>query len=275
MKRIFLICALMVLFSFNGCKCIKETRTLVIAGSTTIEPIVMQAAKNFEAMQGIEIVLNANGSHSGIDSLLDGHCDIAESSSPLSDEERAKAAQKGLMLQEYAIARDFIVPVVNKKNPLKGLSISQLNRIFSGRDSQWATFGWDAGEIVVVVRDANSGTRTVWNRKVLGKDTVSASVERKPSSSSVLGFVSENQRSIGYVSRSFINSEVKTLAVDGKLADIEHPDETYPLQRELYLYTRNGSVKKEVKSFIIFLLSRQGQDIIRKAGFIPLPSRTD
>ena len=275
MKRLFVLLLLIFVFSLNGCNCTKESGTLVIAGSTTIEPVVVQAAKSLETVQGIKIVLNSAGSHSGIDSLLDGNCDIAESSSPLSDEERAKAAEKGLTLQEYAIARDYIVPVVNKKNPLQGLSLSQLNRIFSGRATQWASYGWDAGEIVVVVRDANSGTRTVWNRNVLGNDNETASAERKQSTSSVLGFVSENQRSIGYVSYSFINSEVKTLAVDAKTVDIEHPDKAYPLQRELYLYTRNGSVKKEIKSFIIFLLSRQGQEIIRNAGFVPLQSHTD
>ncbi len=224
MKHVYLSFLIIIVCSLNACQCHKEKKTIVIDGSTTIEPIIRKAVAVFFEKRGIEVVIHSTGSHAGIDALIDRTCDIAESSSPLSADEKARAAEKGLGIQEYAIARDLIVPIVHKHNPLKDIAMTDLKNVFSGAVRQWDRYGWDVGEIHVVMRDNHSGTQTVWNGIVLGNALEFASAERKASTSSVLSAVAENRKAIGYVSYSFLNSDIKALSVNGRAADVARPD---------------------------------------------------
>ena len=272
MKRFAWSIIILICFAWIFISCSKkDVKVVKIAGSTTIEPIARKAADILYKRKNISLEILANGSHKGIDLLNNGLCDIAESSVRISDHEKGLAAAKGVVIQEFAIAQDLIVPIVHKENTINDLSIGDLRDIYTGRERSWKGYGWNKETILPVCRGKLSGTGEIWNMVVLKSHSLSSSVIVKNSNSSVLAYVSENKGAIGYISYGFINSDVKTLSINGVKANISKgTDIDYPLVRKLYLYGNGSTMTDAARSFIVFLLSNEGQKIISQEGFIPL-----
>lgn len=270
-RRHFLL-IVMIILCFITIACSKKEKDILrIQGSTTLEPLILNAKEPFLKNHNIHFEIISNGSHRGIEGLINGACDIAESSVEISPEEKERAKKNGVIIHEYLIARDLIVPVVHTSNPVSDVSLSDLRNMYSGRKKSWELFGGGRGPIVLIGRDNNSGTGDVWNIKVMKKEPLSSSIILKDSNSSVLSHVAEDPSAIGYISRSFINNEIKELTINGIRADISPAGiKAYPISRSLYLYANDTNKNPAVKSFIVFLLSKEGQERIRQLGFLPL-----
>lgn len=264
-RKFFLIIILLL------CSCARDQQTLTIKGSTTVEPITRIAAERYSEKRNINIKIESGGSHSGFSALIKGDCDIVDSSTEISEAERETALSNGVQIREFVIAYDLIVPIVHPRNPVDNLSMDQLRDIFSCKAQNWKRFGGMDGEIKIVIRDKFSGTHDVWNKFIMCTDGDSKGASVQSSNSGVLSHVSKNEEAIGYISYGFLNRDIKPLSING-IKPSSDPGKAgeFPVKRKLYLYVDDNRFSQPAKSFIIFLLSRQGQEIIREAGFVPV-----
>ncbi|MBN2080242.1 MAG: PstS family phosphate ABC transporter substrate-binding protein [Spirochaetes bacterium] len=266
---IALFCALPALTLFHGCRGASE-KTIVIRGSTTLEPLLRKAAEAYEKRSKVTISVTGSGSREGIRALIQGECDISDSSTGIETMELARQARAQVGLKAFVIAYDLIVPIVNPKNEVNNLTLEQLKGVFSGTTTSWSALGGRDAPIKLAVRDENSGTATMWKALVSATppdDTVST----HSSNSGVLHTVAGDPDTIGYVGLSFLNSEVRALKINGVEAGYaEAKSGKYPLKRKLYLYVNEKTIDPAARSFIVFLLSREGQEIVRESGYIPV-----
>jgi phosphate transport system substrate-binding protein len=247
------------------------SQQLTIQGSTTVLPIAQATAETFmEINTTADIMIRGGGSGTGIAALIDNATDIATSSRPMKAKEIKNAHVKGVNPVETVIALDGIAIIVHPDNPLTDISLGALKDIFSGKTTRWDKVGSNAGTIVTVSRDAASGTFEVFNEKVLGSAKLTDAALMLASNLEVARTVEQTPGAIGYVGLGYISDKVKVISVNGiKPSDKTVQDNTYPLARGLYMYT-NGSPAGLAKSFIEFVLSKQGQSIVREQGFVEL-----
>jgi phosphate transport system substrate-binding protein len=244
---------------------------VVIKGSTTVLPIAQKALEAFYEKTKIVISLSGTGSGDGIKSLIDGSCDIANSSREMKKEEWDLAKAKGEKIKEVAIAYDMIVPIVHPSNPVKNLSMAQLKAIYEGAITNWSQVGGNNERIVVISRDSSSGTFEVWESKVMKKSEVRKDALLQASNGAIVSVVSKNKRAIGYIGYGYLDDKVKSLTVNGVEPTIPNGKSgAYPIARKLYMYVNEVKIKPEAQQFIDFILSKEGQQIVKAAGFIPL-----
>lgn len=252
--------------------CSKESKEkVVVKGSTTVLPITQKAAEAFYEKYKIVISLSGTGSGDGIKSLIDGSCDIANSSREMHPEEWALAKRKGEIIKEVAIAFDMIVPIVHPSNPVSNLTLHQLKAIYEGSVKNWKDVGGIDATIVVISRDSSSGTFEVWESKVMKHVEVRKDALLQASNGAILQAVSQNPKAIGYVGFGYINERVKPLYVNNIEPTLENGKTgKYPIARKLYMYVNEVKIKPASQTFIDFMLSHDGQAIVKEAGFIPV-----
>jgi phosphate transport system substrate-binding protein len=245
--------------------------SIVIKGSTTVLPIAQAVLEAYmKDNKGVQISLSGGGSGEGIKALIDQSTDIADSSREIKKEEIELAESKGVKPVAHVIAYDAIMPVVNPKNNVQGLSIDQLSQIYQGKITNWKEVGGADLKIVVISRDSSSGTFDSWDNFVMKKARVAPTAQMLASNGAVVTAVSKNKYAIGYLGMGYVNSSVKGLKVNGVMASAQTAlSRQYPMSRELYMYT-NGQPKGEVAKFIAFIKSPKGQEIVKKEGFVPL-----
>jgi phosphate transport system substrate-binding protein len=244
---------------------------LTIKGSTTVLPIAQATAEEFMAKNpGINISVQGGGSGVGIASLLDKTADIADSSREIKDEEVQKAKAAGVNPFENVIAMDGIAVVVHPSNPVARLSREQIKAIYTGKISNWAELGGKNTRIVVVSRDSSSGTYESFAELALNKEKVRQDALTTASNQGVAQTVAQTPGAIGYVGLGYLTPKEKTLVVDGvKCARETVLSKKYPLSRALYMYT-NGAPAGNVKKFVDFVKSPEGQKIVGEEGFVGL-----
>ncbi len=252
--------------------CSRDTSTtVVVKGSTTVLPIIQKAAEAFHASKKIAVSVAGTGSGDGVKSIIEGNCDIAMSSREMKSSELEKAKSLGVKIREIAIAYDMIVPVVNPSNPISNLTLDQLKAMYDGSITTWDKVGGKKENIVVVSRDTSSGTYEVWEGKVMKKVDVRKDALLQASNGAVASAISSNPKSIGYVGFGYLNSSLKALTVNGVEPTLENGKTgKFPISRKLYLYVNEGKLSAEAKSFIDFILSPDGQQLVKAAGFIEL-----
>ncbi len=271
MKRllhVFVVC--LVAFGINvGTALAGET--LVIKGSTTVLPVAQVASEAYMKMhQDVNISLSGGGSGNGIKALIDGSTDIANSSRFIKDNEIALAQEKGIFPVAHRIAIDAIVPIVHPDNPVTNLSIEQLSLIYQGKIENWKEVGGKDLKIVVVSRDTSSGTYEVWEEKVLHKAKVTSRAQLQASNGAVVQTVSKNKYAIGYIGIGYINDSVRPTTVDGIVASASMAlSGKYPVARPLFMFTK-GWPTGVALDFLNFIVSRDGQALVSKEGFVPL-----
>jgi len=249
-----------------------EKRKVVIKGSTTVLPITMKGLEAFKLIKPeISISVEGSGSGNGIKALLDGTCDIANSSREMKKEELDKAKAAKLKIKEIAVSYDMIVPVVHPSNKVKNLTIEQLKGIFDGTITNWKQVGGDDMNITTVSRDSSSGTYEYWNEAVMKKADTRKDSLMQASNGAVINTVANNRKAIGYVGFGYLDSSVKGLDVNSIQANLKNGKSfKYPVSRKLYMYVDLNKYSADAKSFVEFLLSKNGQKIVSEAGFIPL-----
>ena len=244
---------------------------VVIKGSTTVLPIAQAVLEAYmRAHPGVNISLSGGGSGDGIKALIDKSTDIANSSREIKDKEITLAKEKGVSPVAHTVAIDAIVPIVNPRNKVQGLTIDQLSQIYQGKITNWKEVGGDDLTIIAVSRDSSSGTFESWGHLVLNNARVTAKAQLQASSGAVVQAVSKNRYAVGYIGLGYVNVSVKALSVNGITASAKTAlSKEYPVARPLYMYT-SGQPTGEAANFIKFVLSPAGQKLVVKEGFVPI-----
>jgi len=245
--------------------------SVTMNGSTTVLPIAQKAAEEFmKKHPDINVSVRGTGSGDGIKALLDGATDIANSSRAMKKEEKESAGRKGVNPIEHQIALDAIVPIVNPSNPVTNLTMDQIKAIYVGVITNWRELGGENKDIVVISRDSSSGTYEFFVEYVLKKERPMPECLLQASNGAVAQAVAKNKYAIGYVGLGYVNKDVKALTVNNVKASVETVhDRSYPIWRPLYMYT-NGEPAGNVKVFIDFVKSDEGQKIAEQEGFVSL-----
>jgi phosphate transport system substrate-binding protein len=244
---------------------------IVVEGSTTVLPIAQKAAEVFmNSNPGADISVRGGGSGVGIASLIDGTCDIADSSRPIKDTELDKAVANGRSPKAHVVAMDSIVVIVHPSNGVSALSLKQVKDIYTGAISNWKQLGGSDAKIVVISRDTSSGTYEAFGTLALGGAKVRPDALLQASNQAVASTVSRTPGAIGYVGLGYLTSSVKGVDIDGIKASMETVlTGKYSIGRPLFMYT-NGAPKGLAKQFIDFILSQEGQKLVEEEGFVGL-----
>lgn len=264
-KKVFAVTMMMVLAAgLAGCA-ETETKTVATDGSTSMEKMIGALGEAFETEnQGITFTYNPTGSGSGITAVGEKTCDIGLSSRYLKEEEKANG------LEETVVAIDGIAVIVNKENPVSELSMEQIADIYTGKITDWSEIGGMDGEIVVIGREAGSGTRDGFESIT---DTEDSCILRQEltSTGDVIATVSGNENAIGYASLSAVKENVKAVSVEGVVPSAETVlDGSYAIQRPFVFVTRSGeALSDSAQKFMDFCLSNEAKSIIETAGVVP------
>ena len=247
-----------------------------IKGSDTVLPIAQQTAERFMPLNpSARVTVTGGGTGVGISALLDQTTDIAMASRAIKFSEKMKIKSAGEDVAEIVVAYDALAVVAHPSNPVKQLTRQQLEDIFRGKITNWKQVGGDDRKIVVYSRETSSGTYEFFKESVLKNKNYMASSLSMPATGAIIQSVSQTKGAIGYVGLAYVSPRVKTLSVsyDGKhyaAPTVENAtNKTYPIVRPLYYYY-NVKKKAEIDPLIQYILSPDGQDIIKKSGYIPV-----
>jgi len=230
---------------------------------------------------GITIAVTGGGSGTGIASLLNNTCDIAQVSREMKEREITLARKKGIEPKMIVVALDGLAVIVHPSNPVSELSMDQLADIYTGKVTSWAQVGGRDAAIVLLSREVNSGTHVYFKEHVLrhgvsgNKEEFTPQALLLPSSQAIADEAAQNPDAIGYYGMGYVSTGVKVLKVSraagepGVLPEIiTVQNQSYPISRPLIMYTKGEPVGL-AKSFVEYLLSRDGQEIVKRIDFVP------
>ena len=242
------------------------TGAVATDGSTSMEKVIGALGESFMgANKGITVTYNPTGSGSGIQAVSEGRCDIGLSSRALKDEEKASG------LKETVVALDGIAIIVSPENPVSDLDVETIAKIYTGEITNWKDLGGSDAEIVLIGREAGSGTRDGFESITGTKDACKYRQERT-STGDVITTVSQNPDAIGYASLAAVSDKVKTLTVGGVTPTEDTvKDGSYVIQRPFVLVTKDGAqLSDAAQLFFDYTTSADAADIISKAGAVPV-----
>ena len=239
--------------------------TVATDGSTSMEKVIGALGEAFmEANSGVNFTYNPTGSGSGITAVSEGRCDIGLSSRALKDSEVASG------LVGTVLAYDGIAVIVNPANTVEDLDTETIARIYTGEITNWSEVGGADAEIVLVGREAGSGTRSGFEELT---ETVDKCKYRQEltSTGDVITAVAQNPDAIGYASLASVKDSVKALKVAGVTPTEETvKDGTYLIQRPFVLVTKEGVALSPVaQAFFDYATKGQANDIITASGVVP------
>lgn len=238
--------------------------TVSTDGSTSMEKVINSLGESFMAMnKDVKFTYNPTGSGSGIQAVSEGRCDIGLSSRALKDDEKASG------LVETVVALDGIAIVVNPENPVSDLDIDTIAKIYTGEITNWKDVGGNDAEIVLIGREAGSGTRDGFESITDTKDACQYRQELT-STGDVINTVSQNPDAIGYASLSAVGDSVKALTVGGvEATEATVKDGSYVVQRPFVLVTKEGTkLSPAAQAFFDYALSADSASIIAAAGAV-------
>ena len=234
-------------------------------GSTSMEKVIGALKETFEGENaGVEVTYNPTGSGSGIKAVQEGRCDIGLSSRALKAEEE----EQGLV--GTVLAYDGIAVIVNPENTVEDLTVEQIAAIYKGEITNWSEVGGMDAEIVLVGREAGSGTRSGFE-EIVGVEDLCQYRQELTSTGDVITAVSQNPGAIGYASLASVKDTVKAIKVGGVAPSEETvKDETYAIQRPFVLVTKEGTALTETaQAFFDFITSEAAREVITAAGVVP------
>ena len=238
--------------------------TVSTDGSTSMEKVINSLGESFMAMnRDVKFTYNPTGSGSGIQAVSEGRCDIGLSSRALKDDEKASG------LVETVAALDGIAIVVNPENPVSDLDIDTIAKIYTGEITNWKDVGGNDAEIVLIGREAGSGTRDGFESITDTKDACQYRQELT-STGDVINTVSQNPDAIGYASLSAVGESVKALTVGGvEATEATVKDGSYVVQRPFVLVTKEDTkLSPAAQAFFDYALSADAASIIAAAGAV-------
>ena len=264
MKKIIslITVAIMFVFVFTGCGGSKET--VATDGSTSMNKVIGALGEAFETETGITVTYNATGSGAGIQAVLEGRCDIGLASRDLKDEEKEKG------LEGTILALDGIAIIVNPDNPVNDLDVETIAKIYTGEIKNWKEIGGNDAEIVLIGREAGSGTRDGFESITDTKDKCQYRQELT-STGDVITTVASNSAAIGYASVASVKDTVKAISVNGVVAsEATIKDGSYVVQRPFILVTKKDEkLSGSAQKFFDYITSKDANEIIIAAGVVP------
>jgi len=238
--------------------------TVATDGSTSMEKVIGALGEAFmEQNKDVTFTYNPTGSGSGITAVGEGRCDIGLSSRALKDDEKASG------LKETVLALDGIAIIVNPANPVSDLDVETIAKIYTGEITNWKEVGGNDAEIVLIGREAGSGTRDGFESITDTKDSCKYRQELT-STGDVITTVSTNPDAIGYASLAALKDNVKALTVGG-IAPTEDTvkDGSYVIQRPFVLVTKDGAeLSTAAQAFFDYTTSADAADLIAAAGAV-------
>lgn len=244
---------------------VKLSGTVATDGSTSMEKVIGALGEAFmEANPDTTFTYNPTGSGSGIQAVQEGRCDIGLSSRALKD------AEKEAGLTETVLAYDGIAMIVNPANPVEDLSLEQIADIYTGKITNWSEVGGNDSQIVLIGREAGSGTRGGFE-EIVGVVDACQYRQELSSTGDVITTVAQNPDAIGYASLAAVKDTVKALKVAGVTpAEATVKDGTYTIQRPFVLATKTGEKLNDVaQAFFDYVTSADAGEIITAAGAVP------
>lgn len=241
-----------------------EAKTVSTDGSTSMEKVIGALGEAFEAdNSGTTFTYNPTGSGSGITAVLEGRCDIGLSSRALKDDEKAQG------LTETVLAYDGIAIIVNPSNTVEDLTVDQIASIYKGEVTNWSEVGGADGEIVLIGREAGSGTRDGFESITKTNDSCKYRQELT-STGDVITTVANNPNAIGYASLASVKDTVKALKVGGVTPTEDTvKDGTYLIQRPFVFVTKTDTkLSDTAQKFFDYAMSSAAASIISKAGAV-------
>ena len=239
--------------------------TVSTDGSTSMEKVIGALSEAFmEANSKVTVTYNPTGSSAGIQAVQEGRCDIGLSSRALKDEEKASG------LKETILAYDGIAIIVNPANPVEDLTLEQIADIYTGKITNWSELGGSDSEIVLIGREAGSGTRSGFEEIVEVKDLCQYRQELS-STGDVIATVAQNPGAIGYASLASVKETVKAVKVGGVTPSEETvKDGSYAIQRPFVLVTKEGvTLSETAQAFFDYTVSKDANAVIVAAGVVP------
>ena len=250
------------------------TETIVIKGSDTLgAKMVPQIAEAFKAKmnkQGVEVAFEiaAEGSSTGVASVIDATAEIGMSSRDPKDKEVAKAKAKGVDMKAITMAKDGIAIIVNESNSIESISLEEIELIFSGDVTDWSGITAQTGEISAYTRNTSSGTYAVFQKLGMNSRDYGVDSQKMAGNEQIAAEVANNPNGIGYVGLAYIKTPgVKVLPVDGSMPE----DPSYPIARPLYYLIDNSKqLSPLANDFIGFSMSPEGQNIVNRVNFLSI-----
>ena len=234
-------------------------------GSTSMKNVIAALTEGFaEVEPGVTVSYDPTGSGAGITGAADKTLDIGLSSRALKDDEKAD-------VDGTTIALDGIAIIVNNASKVEDLTVDQLKQMFTGEITNWSEVGGDDGEIVLIGREAGSGTRDGFESIVDVKDSCKYAQELT-ATGAVISAVEANPLAIGYASLSAVGDTVKMVTVGGvECSEETVKDGSYEVQRP-FVFVTNKSVtlSEQAQAFFDFATSADAADLIRTAGAVPV-----
>lgn len=234
-------------------------------GSTSMKNVIAALTEGFaEVEPGVTVSYDPTGSGAGITGAADKTLDIGLSSRALKDDEKAD-------VDGTTIALDGIAIIVNNASKVEDLTVDQLKQMFTGEITNWSEVGGDDGEIVLIGREAGSGTRDGFESIVDVKDSCKYAQELT-ATGAVISAVEANPLAIGYASLSAVGDTVKMVTVGGvECSEDTVKDGSYEVQRP-FVFVTNKSVtlSEQAQAFFDFATSADAADLIRTAGAVPV-----
>jgi phosphate transport system substrate-binding protein len=244
------------------------TGKLTLSGSTTVLPLAQEAADMFMTDNPkVTVTVQGGGSSVGVTQVSQGVVNIGNSSRDLNDTE------KNLGLVDHQVAYDVIAIIVNPSVGITNLTSDQAKAVFSGTAKNWNQVGGANAPITVVIRDSSSGTREIFDQKVLGaaKTAPDAPGAIETNSNGIMRqTVASTPNSVGYISLGYIDKTVKSVSLNGVQPTLANGlNKTYPLARYLHMFTK-GEATGLAKSYIDFVLTPNFQNVVVAKDYVPM-----
>lgn len=268
MNKLILILALAASVTLTA-----AAQKLVIKGSDTLGAKLVPMLKEAYSAENpaVSFEIAAEGSSTGISAIVDGTANIGMSSRRVKPTEVSAAQSKGVTFKPIIVAFDGMAVVVNENNPIAGLTARQVEQIFTGDVIDWSAVGGRQGKISIYTRNTSSGTYSDWKELAMKRRDYARSAQKMAGNEQIVSEVARNPNGIGYVGLAYLNAKgIKSMPIDGQAPTEEGVrSKKYPYARPTFFYT-NGEPAGEAARFIAFALSAEGQEIVRKVGFVPL-----
>ena len=258
------LAAAMALAALAGCSG-KQSGKVSTDGSTSMEEVIGVLGEAFmQNNEGITFTYNPTGSGSGITAVQEGRCDIGLSSRNLKDEEKAGG------LTQTVLAFDGIAIIVNPSNSVSDLTLEQIASIFTSEITNWSELGGNDAQIVLIGREASSGTRDGFE-SITGTEGSCEYRQELTSTGAVITAVSNNPDAIGYASLASVKDSVKAVSVGGVTPDDSTvKDGRYVVQRPFILVTKtDAELSETAQKFFDFATSGEASSLIFGAGVVP------
>lgn len=261
MKKILGIIAALCI-SVSGCA--SNQGTVSTDGSTSMEKVIGYLSEAYtEKNPNVKVTYNPTGSGAGIQAVLDGRCDIGLSS-------RALTAEEKETLTETVIAVDAIAVIVNPANPISNLSLEDISKVYRGEITNWSEIGGSDSPIVLIGREAASGTRDGFE-SITGTKDLCKYTQELTATGDVVQTVASNPNAVGYASLASVKDNVKTLSVNGVTPNTNTVQNgEYQIRRDFIFVTKSDKELSASAGDFFSFASSNADDIIERAGAIPV-----